>query len=288
MLLRFQIEPLSVKDNWAYENNLFRYISDGPALLDAAEPYKVMVFEVIEYISGNFDQDPLTLLVSWNFVFMTFGFLVMARSRKMPKEIKVIFFALFYFPIVFVWMRAGPAYIMFILAVNSPSLRLQKIFASVTPLIHLSAIPVTTFWLTKQARPLVKIVTLFLLVAIFLVLYNSNFANYALGKITRYSETGDQRGGAFHLILVILISTSSLALWIRRKRFGIRPHTFLLFALYLIAYFINPVVAHRFSVYWMISLLEYEKLKFLSKIGAILLLPVLLVFWNLRMESILL
>lgn len=230
------------------------------------EPYLYSIYTFFTFFIES-KKDVFLAMYFFNFFVNTLFFIWILYRNDIDMWKKMLLFVLHYFLFGFVLLRNGPAYILFALYFYYSFRGKKFIWVLITPFMHISSSLMLVSYFHKW-RHYFKVLILvpIVLFLLFLVMRNylSSFAAFdsILSKIDVYSQ-GIPEVGVMHILffLFIFILVSMGFLFYKYKMLHPILITTLLF--YTITFFINPIVAHRFSPYVFFALLlfPFDKIK---------------------------
>ena len=202
------------------------------------------------------------LAMYWfNFLIATLFFIWLLYRKDVEMWKKMILFVFHYFLFGFVLLRNAPAYMLFAMYFYYTFRDKKFNWVLITPWMHISSclLLVTYFHKWKNYYKAVAVVSLFI-GAFFLILkpFLSSIDAFKsiVSKIDIYSQ-GMPVVGFMHVLFFMFISGLFLTGFLLYKKKMLHPILVTTMLFYGISFFINPVVAHRFSPYVIFALLIY-------------------------------
>jgi hypothetical protein len=248
------------------------------------EPY---LYSVYAFFTFFFDaKKEVFLAMYWfNFLITTLFFIWLLYRKDVAMWKKMILFVFHYFLFGFVVLRNGPAYMLFALYFYYTFRSKKFNWILITPLMHISSCLLLVTYFHKWKNYFKGLLFAGIFITLFFLVLKPYLASIAaftsiVSKIEIYSQ-GMPVVGFMHVLFFLFIFSLFLAgfLLYRKKMFHPILVTTLLF--YGVTFFINPVVAHRFSPYVIFALLLFpfdtlknEKMVVLLNRLTILLFPI--------------
>nr|WP_294925870.1 hypothetical protein [uncultured Flavobacterium sp.] len=266
-LLRGIIDPALNNDFYLYYN--FQIFQKPTSFLSFIinEPYLYSVYSFFNIFST--DKGIVFSCLYWfNHIITTFFFAWLLKLKDVETWKKMLLFSIFYFFLAFVLLRNGPVYLLFALYFYF-NFRSKKFnYVLITPFMHISAgLMIIVFFHKWKKYYLFFVITCILVPICFLILRPllqdvSAFQRLLL-KINDYYSQSDGTVGIMHWLFFIFISIFLFGGAILYKKQMLHPFLITSAVLYYITYFINPIVAFRFSPYVLFALLfiDFNELK---------------------------
>lgn len=232
------------------------------------EPYLYSIYSVYNFFLDS--KENVFLGMYWfNWLISSAFFVWLIRRLDVEAWKKMILFVCYYFILTFVLLRNGPAYVLFALYFYY-SFRNKKFnWILITPFMHISCclLLVTFFYKSKYYFRVLVFVLLF----VFLFYsFTSTFLLHVgtfesiLNKISFYLK-GISDISIMHKIFFMFISFLIITGFVFYKKKMLHPILITTIFIYIISYYINPIVAFRFSPYVIFALLLYPFNSIISK-----------------------
>lgn len=223
------------------------------------EPYLYSVYSFFDFFLDS--KESIFLGMYWfNYLIATTFFAWLIKRTDVDVWKKMVLFVCYYSILTFVVLRNGPAYIMFALYFYH-SFRNKKFnWILMTPFMHISCclLLVTFFYKFKYYFSVLVFVFLFLFILYMSPFLSNNGAfESILNKINIYSK-GIPSTGIMHKMLFMFIVFMFIVGFVFYKKKMFHPIIITTILFYVISYYINPVVAFRFSFYVIFALLLYS------------------------------
>ncbi|OXA80190.1 hypothetical protein B0A56_07210 [Flavobacterium columnare NBRC 100251 = ATCC 23463] len=262
IVLRLNIDITLNKDYYGYYygyslsdfNNIFDYF--------LKEPYLYIQYSFLKYL--NFDHDFIFVCVyGINFILVSVFFIWLAFLNDLSAWRKNILFTLYYFLFGYVLLRNGPSYAIFSYFIYYSIREIKKsrlIF--LTPFMHISSVLPLGLYFSDSKRYF-KILFLFSILASLIIIFILPYveSNPAFDKIftkaSTYSEELEEISIFHYIYFGFMFSVFILQLFFLRKKVY-NPFLITTFIIYLLGFFVNPVVGFRLSPYFLISSLFYK------------------------------
>ena len=202
------------------------------------------------------------LAMYWfNFLIATLFFIWLLYRKDVEMWKKMILFVFHYFLFGFVVLRNGPAYMLFAMYFYYAFRGKKFNWIWITPLMHISSclLLVTYFHKWKNYYKGLVLATVF--IGVFFLIMKPFLASIdafksILSKVDIYSK-GMPVVGFMHILFFMFISGLFLTGFLLYKKKMLHPILVTTMLFYGITFFINPIVAHRFSPYVIFALLLY-------------------------------
>lgn len=261
--LRFYIPEEINKDYYGYLNKSYSN-PEGFLTFLISEPYLYLVFKLFNLFEN--DRIVIFSFIYWfNFLLVTLFFVWLSMKKDVKLWKKIIIFVFYYFLFGYVVLRNSPVYILFALFCYS-SYKNQKFNAFLlTPLMHLSALPVTLIVFFKKKYYLKYLFFLSLLLIPVFVIYimplieNLIELQSIVDKANVYSKGADNMYNIIHTVYFIFISLLVFKTLFFDRVF--HPIIFTTIGLYYLFFIMNPVLGFRYSPYLFISILLFSNEK---------------------------
>ncbi|SHG26981.1 hypothetical protein SAMN05444396_10717 [Flavobacterium segetis] len=247
------------------------------------EPYLYSVYAFFTLFIDS-KKDVFLAMYWFNFSISTLFFIWLLFRNDIEKWKKIVLFSIHYFLFSYGVLRNAPAYILFAMYFYY-TFRNQKFnWVLLTPIMHISSllVLVTYFHKWRHYFKMLILIPLFLVVT-FVILRPSlekiTAFSSILSKIDIYSQ-GIPTVGFLHILFFMFIFfLIGLGFYFYRSKM-LHPILITTMLFYGVTFFINPVVAHRFSPYILFALLLFpfdkmknEKIVFIMNRLTILLFP---------------
>ncbi len=285
-ILRIVIDTSWNNDYYLYFN--FKIFNKPTGFLSYLlnEPYLYSIYAFFNsFIAG---KSQVFLAMYWfNFVINTLFFIWLVTRNDVEMWKKMFLFVLHYFFFGFVFLRNGPVYILFAMYFYYTFRNKKFYWIFITPFMHISSclLLITYFHRWKNFYKIVfgSFVTVFLFFLFFksFLIHIKAFGSI-LYKINTYSKGMENIGLAHYFYFVFICSLVILGIALYKKQM-LHPILIITVLFYSISFFINPIVAHRFSPYVFFALflfpfnsLKDKKIIFLINRLTIFLFPIFL------------
>lgn len=250
------------------------------------EPYLYSVYAFFTLFLDS-KKDVFLALYWFNFLVSTLFFIWLLFRKDLEAWKKMLLFVLHYFLFSFVLLRNGPSYILFALYFYYVFRDKKFNWVLITPFMHISSsVILVTYFHTWRYYFKALIVGVIVAFCLFFILkpFLSSIAAFdsILHKISVYS-LGMNEVGILHILFFLCISFLFIMGFVFYKEKIFHPVIITTFIFYAVTFFINPIVAHRFSPYVIFALLLFpfdkisneKRMVLLNKL-AILLFPLFL------------
>ncbi|KIA99818.1 hypothetical protein OA93_03115 [Flavobacterium sp. KMS] len=224
------------------------------------EPYLYSVYSVSNFFLDS--KENVFLGVYWfNWLISSFFFVWLIRRIDVEAWKKMILFVCYYFILTFVLLRNGPAYILFALYFYYSFRKKNFNWILITPFMHISSCLLLVTFLHKSKYYFSVLVFIFSSIFFFyffmspFLLHIGAFESI-LNKISFYLK-GISDIGIMHKIFFMLISFLIITGFVFYKKKMLHPILMTTVFIYMASYYINPIVAFRFSLYVIFALLLY-------------------------------
>lgn len=224
------------------------------------EPY---LYSVYAFFTLFFEaKKEVFLAMYWfNFLISTLFFIWLLYRKDVEMWKKMILFVFHYFIFSFVLLRNGPAYMLFAMYFYYAFRDKKFNWVLITPWMHISSclLLVTYFHKLKNYFKVVLFAGLF--TGVFFLLMKPHLASIdafksIVSKIDIYSK-GMPVVGFMHVLFFMFICSLIAAGFLFYKKKMLHPILITTMLFYGITFFINPIVAHRFSPYLIFALLLF-------------------------------
>lgn len=258
LLLRGILNPVLNNDFYLYYNfNIFQKPTSFLSFF-INEPYLYSIY----LFFSIFSDDKLIIFscIYWfNHIITTVFFVWLLNVKDVQGWKKMVLFSIFYFFISFVLLRNGPVYLLFALYFYYNFRNTKFNYVLVTPFMHISAIVMLIVYFHKWKNYYIYFFIICILLPIFFLiskplLQEVDVFHRVIFKINQYLILYNVPG-ILDWLFFAFVSTLLIG-GILLYRMQIR-HPFLITtaAFYYIAYIINPIVAFRFSPYFLFAIL---------------------------------
>ncbi len=255
------IIPVSLNNDYLlYYNFQIFHKPNGFLSFLLNEPYLYLIYSVYSFFLDS--KENIFLGMYWfNWLISSAFFIWLIRRVDIEAWKKMILFVFYYFILTFVLLRNGPAYILFALYFYY-SFRDKKFnWILITPFMHISCclLLVTFFYKSKSYFSVLVFVLLFVFLFYFFIspfLLHIDAFQSILTKISFYLK-GISDIGMMHRIFFIFISFFIITGFVFYKKKMLHPVLITTIFIYVVSYYINPIVAFRFSLYVIFALLLY-------------------------------
>ena len=230
------------------------------------EPYLYSVYAFFTLFIDT-KKEVFLALYWFNFIINTFFFIWLLFREDLEAWKKMLLFVLHYFLFGFVLLRNGPSYILFALYFYYAFREKRFDLVLLTPLMHISSslMLVTYFHKWRNYFNVLILVALIILCLFFILkpfLSSISAFDSILYKISVYSQ-GMNEVGILHILFFLFISFLVIVGSIFHKTKMLHPILITTVFFYVVTFFINPIVAYRFSPYVIFALLlfPFEKIR---------------------------
>jgi hypothetical protein len=248
------------------------------------EPYLYSVYSFFKLFTPI--KETVFIFMYWfNFTISTLFFVWLLLRKDIELYKKMIIFVCYYFVITYVVLRNGPVYILFALYFYYTFRNKKFNWVLITPLLHISSSLLLITFIHNYRyyfRILIILPLLLFLFVFILIPFLAAFEEFQtiISKINIYSA-GMVTIGIMHKLFFIFIVLLYILGYFFYKRKILHPILVTTFLLYAVTYFINPVVAFRFSPYFIFAMMLYplkeffktQKLRMLN-LSTVLLFPI--------------
>ena len=247
------------------------------------EPYLYSVYAFFTLFIDT-KKEVFLALYWFNFIINSFFFIWLLFREDLEAWKKMLLFVLHYFLFGFVLLRNGPSYILFALYFYYAFREKRFNWVFITPFMHISSclMLITYFHKWRYYFKVLLVAPIILFCFYFIAKpFLSSVAAFdsILYKINVYSQ-GMNEVGVLHILFFMFIFFLVVMGSVFYKNKMLHPILITTVMFYGITFFINPIVAHRFSPYVIFALLLFpfekvrnEKLVVLINRLTILLLP---------------
>ena len=171
----------------------------------------------------------------------------------------LLIFSIFYFFFGFVLLRNAPAYLLFAVFFYYSYRNLKFDYVLLTPFMHMSSILILIVYFYKWKKYYLFFVTICILVPIFFLvsmpyLESIDFFRYVLWKINDYTKANIVIGYMHWLFFAFITVLFLLGIILYKKRM-LHPFLVTTAFFYYVCYFVNPIMAFRFTPYVLFALL---------------------------------
>jgi hypothetical protein len=257
-LLRGIIDPVLNNDYYLYYN--FRIFQKPTSFLSFLinEPYLYSVYSFFNFFST--DKGLVFSCLYWfNHIITTFFFVWLLKCKDVEAWKKMLLFSIFYFFFAFVLLRNGPVYLLFALYFYYNFRGVKFNYVLITPFMHISAVLMLVVFFHKWKNYLWFFLIFCILFPIcFLILkpllQDVNAFQMVLLKINNYSQSNNTVG-IMHWLFFIFISILLMGGAMLYKKQMRHPFLITTAFFYYITFFINPIMAFRFSPYFLFAFL---------------------------------
>lgn len=224
------------------------------------EPYLYSIYTFFNFFMD--EKKDVFLAIYWfNFLIITLFFIWLIFRKDIEVWKKMVLFVLNYFLFGFVLLRNGPAYVLFAMYFYYTFRDIKFNWVLITPFMHISSslMLVTYFHKRKWYFKLLLFSPIILLCLFFITkpfLMSIQAFESILSKINIYSE-GMSVVGILHILFFLFITVLVSLGFLLYKRKMLHPILVTTIFFYGFTFYINPIVAHRFSPYVLFGLLLY-------------------------------
>lgn len=202
------------------------------------------------------------LAMYWfNFLIATLFFIWLVYRKDVEMWKKMILFVFHYFGFGFVVLRNGPAYMLFAMYFYYAFRDKKFNWVLITPWMHISSYVMLVTYFHKWKNYFKALLVASAFIGVFFLLMKPFLASIdafksIVSKIDIYSQ-GMQVVGFMHVVFFLFICSLFSAGFLLYKKKMLHPILVTTMLFYGITFFINPIVAHRFSPYVIFALLLY-------------------------------
>ncbi|WP_188050006.1 hypothetical protein [Flavobacterium sp. GP15] len=224
------------------------------------EPYLYSVYAFCSLFIEE-KKDIFQAMYWFNFLIDTAFFIWLILRKDVEMWKKMLLFTLHYFVFGYVLLRNGPAYILFAMYFYYTFRNKKFTLVWLTPLLHISSclMLVTYFHQWRHyfkallAAPIIVFLSFLVFKPYLVSIYEFDII---LSKITIYSE-GIPFNSIMHVsFFVFIIVLTSLSFLLYKGKM-LDPILVTTIFFYICTFFISPIVAHRFSPYFLFALLFF-------------------------------
>ncbi|KAA0126161.1 hypothetical protein FY557_18800 [Chryseobacterium sp. SN22] len=290
LLLRLYVPIEKNADYGGYANFMFEeYHFQWKAIF--SEPYFPLILNTLFKYTQDW-KESLNGMYLINFVFSLIFYIWLAYRKNIKYWIKLIFFVFSYTLLTYTVLRNSPAYFLF--GFLAYYLLLGKKFWAgyLGFLTHASALPALAATFLGFGKPTYKQFLLILLGAlVFSSLLSLPYFSHITNRLDTYTDTNvaDKYGvSIFHKLYLVMIIGLTLLIYKYKKTAVYNNFYCAIFLIYLILYFLNPVMAFRFSYYIIIYIVIYPfygKLKYDKILNMVFSIVLGFVFYNIFFGS---
>jgi hypothetical protein len=247
------------------------------------EPYLYSAYAFFTLFIDS-KKDVFLALYWFNFIISTFFFVWLLFREDIEAWKKMLLFVIHYFLFGYVLLRNGPAYILFVLYFYYAFREKRFDWVLITPFMHISSslMLVTYFHKSRNYFKVLLVGTVVIFCLVFILKpFLSSIVEFdsILYKISVYLQ-GMNGVGVLHILFFLFISFLVIMGSIFYKNEMLHPILITTVLFYSVTFFINPIVAYRFSPYVIFALLLFpfdkmknEKIVFIMNRLTILLFP---------------
>lgn len=230
------------------------------------EPYLYSVYAFFDLLIEA-KKDVFLALYWFNFIINSLFFIWLLFIEDLEAWKKMLLFVLHYFLFGFVLLRNGPAYILFAMYFYYAFRDKRFDWILITPFMHISSslMLVTYFHKWKHYFKVLLLAPIFLF--LFFLIFKPFLSTIQafesiLSKINIYWQ-GMPVIGILHILFFLFINVLVVLGFLFYKNKMLHPILVTTILFYGITFFINPIVAHRFSPYVLFALLlfPFEKIR---------------------------
>lgn len=256
-----------------------------------SEPYFPLILNAMFKYTQDWKQ-ALNAVYSINFLSSSVFYIWFAYRRDVKYWIKILFFAFSYILFTYTVLRNSPAYFLFGFLIFYLLLGRRFWAGYFGFLTHISSLPALAATFLGFGKPTYKQFFLILLGAItFSGLLSLSYFAHITAKLDTYTDPSiaEKYGvNIFHKIYFVMIIGLTLLIYKNRKTAIYNNFYCAIFLIYLILYFLNPVMAYRFSYYIIIYLAVYPfygKLKYDKILNIVFSIVLVFLFYNVFYSS---
>lgn len=225
------------------------------------EPYLYSVYAFFDIFS-NEKEIIFSCLYWFNYIITTLFFVWLIKLKDIEVWKKMLLFSVFYFFFAFTLLRNGPVYIFFAMYFYYSYRNLKFNYVLLTPFMHISSILILIVYLYKLKNYYLFLAIVCILGPIFLLLFkpyldNIDIFHYVFYKMNTYSKA-NAAIGYMHWSFLSFISILHLFGIILYKKRMLHPFLVTTALFYYVSYFINPIMAFRFTPYVLFALLFFN------------------------------
>lgn len=260
-ILRIVISPELNKDYDGYFGYHDSKIPENMISFLLGEPYLKIMYGFFDLFTD--DKAIIFSGIYWfNLLFVTAFFVWLLTRNDIQMWKKNILFSFFYFLFAFVLIRNSGAYIMLALYFYYSYRKIKFNVVLMTPLIHLSSLPVLITYFHKQKNYYIYLISILIFavlafIFLFPIIASSLGTDRMLSKVSTYSaET--ETVGLFHKVYFVFVSFILIITALAYKKKMIHPFIITTMALYYIGFMINPVMGFRFVPYLLFAIFFFN------------------------------
>lgn len=266
LFLRSILSPFVNNDFYLYYNfQIFQKPTNFLSLF-INEPYLYSVYAFFSFFSDD-KVIVFSCLYWYNHIITTIFFIWLLKVKDVETWKKMLLFSIFYFFFAFVLLRNGPVYLLFAMFFYYNFRNIKFNYVLVTPFMHISSIIMLIVYFHKWKNYYIYFfITCILFPICFLIfkpiLQDINAFERIFLRINEYLKLYSIPG-IMDWLFFIFISGLLLTGGILYKKKIFHPFIITSAFLYYITYYINPIVAFRFSPYVLFALffMNFEESK---------------------------
>ncbi|MFT4847606.1 MAG: hypothetical protein ACI83B_000127 [Sediminicola sp.] len=260
-ILRIVISPELNKDYAGYFNYHDSKIPENLISVFLGEPYLKVVYAFFDLFTD--DKAVIFSGIYWfNLLFVTAFFVWLLTRKDVQMWKKNVLFSFFYILFAFVLIRNSGAYIIIALYFYYSYREIKFNAVLVTPLIHLSALPVLLTYFHKKKDYYIYFTAFIIFMSaaflfLFPVLSSTLGTERMLSKVKVYSaemETVSIFHKVYFLFVSFIVTTTALAY----KKKMLHPFIITTIALYYAGFIVNPIMGFRFAPYLYFSIFFFN------------------------------
>ncbi|WP_157492754.1 hypothetical protein [Flavobacterium sp. TAB 87] len=266
LVLRTMIKFELSNDYFLYYNFEIFHQPSGFLSYLINEPYLFAVYSFFNCLLE--DKTTVFSAMFWfNFLLSTAFFVWLIFRNDIEAWKKILLFVVHYFLFGYVLLRNGPSYILFAVFFHY-TFRDQKFnWVLLTPFMHISSSLMLITYLHKWKHYFKMLLALPIIAFLFYLILKHFLSEIVAfdsirSKVEIYSQ-GMPLIGFMHILFFLCIAGLVGLGFIIYKRKMLHPILVTTFIFYCVTFFINPIVAHRFSPYLLFALLlfPFDKIK---------------------------
>ncbi|CAI9679791.1 EpsG family protein [Elizabethkingia anophelis] len=269
LYFRFEVPYKYNADYWGYYM-LAKEKFEFSFMKIFSEPYFPIIYDFFSSLFGDFFKS-LHAVYLFNYIICTIFFIWIAIKKDILFIFKIICFVLYYFLFTYTVVRNSIAYLLITIMLYKLLRNHKFLMGYFSFLFHASSLPIIAATFLKFKKPTPKILLYIIIgVGIFGALLNTAVFFHVINKFDAYSGGGTIAINlTFHRLYFGGMCMFFLLMYYLDRNAIFNSFFLSLFLLYIILFFINPVMSFRYSVYLVLYLCVYphKRLKYQSFIN---------------------